>query len=295
MPSRQPFTALCRATAPTPAAARCDLHVHTTHSDGAYTPAQAVELARRSGLAALAVTDHDTLAAVAPARAVAAGTGLEIIPGVEISAEYRGRELHLLGYFIDPEDPRLTAELERLRRHRVNRFWEMVERLRACGVSLDEDEVRSRAGAGTLGRRHLAMLLVEARRVGSVHEAFRRYLGDRGRVTLPKVRLPVAEALALVGGAGGVASWAHPAGDCTRESLAELRAWGLGAVEVEYPACRAGRRRELRALAAELGLAVTGGSDCHGPGDFRRDVGACGVTGAELEALRQSAPWRRGQ
>src|SRR5919204_1659059 len=100
MPARQPFTALCRAAARNPGTGRADLHIHTTYSDGLYTPAQVVDLARRSGLAAIAVTDHDTLRGVPAARAAASGSGLEVVPGVEISAAYRGRELHLLGYFV---------------------------------------------------------------------------------------------------------------------------------------------------------------------------------------------------
>jgi predicted metal-dependent phosphoesterase TrpH len=287
MPAGQPFTALCLAAARPRPAGRADLHVHTVHSDGTYTPAQVVELARRAGLAALAVTDHDTLAGVRAGQAAAVGTGLEVIPGVEITAEYRGREFHLLAYFVDVDNGPLQAALGRLCAHRAGRFHDMVERLRGCGVSLDADEVRAHAEGGAPGRRHLAMLLVRARRVGSVREAFARYLGDRGQVTVPKVRLPVAEAIGLVRGAGGVAGWAHPPTDCTRENLAELRAWGLAALEVEYPSGRPSRRRYLRGLAAELGLAVTGGSDCHGPGDYRRDVGACGVSGAELEVLRR--------
>ncbi len=293
MPTRQPFTTLCRAAARPRSAGRADLHVHTTHSDGAYTPAQVVELARRSGLAAVAVTDHDTLAGVGPAREAAAGTGLEVVPGVEISAEYGGHELHLLAYFVDVSDPGLSAALDRLCAHRAERFWDMVERLRGCGVSLDEGVVRARAGSGALGRRHLAELLVEGRQVGSVREAFVRYLGDRGRATVAKVRLPVREALALVRDAGGVAGWAHPSAACTPEAVRELRGWGLGALEVDYPGCRAARSRELRAVAADLGLAVTGGSDCHGPGDYRRDVGARGVTAEELAALRPVGPASR--
>jgi predicted metal-dependent phosphoesterase TrpH len=287
MPRRQPFTALCQAAARGRHTGRADLHVHTTCSDGGYTPAQVVELARRSGLAAVAVTDHDTVAGLAPAQAAASGTGVEVVPGVEISAEYRGREFHLLGYFFSPDDAPLGAALERLRAGRTSRFWAMVERLRACGVSVNREELKGQTDGSALGRRHLAALLVRARRVGSVREAFARYLGDHGRVALPKVRLPVGEALALVRGAGGVASWAHPSYHCHQEALAELRNLGLGAVEAEYPAAHPGRARELRAWAGALGLAVTGGSDCHGPDQPRRAIGTCGVTAEELETLRQ--------
>jgi predicted metal-dependent phosphoesterase TrpH len=289
MPKRQPFTALCQALTRARSKGRADLHVHTTHSDGTYTPAQVVDLARRSGLAALAVTDHDTLAGLPPTQAAAAGSGVAIVPAVEISAEQGGREMHVLGYFLRPDNGPLQAALSRLRDHRARRFWEMVERLRRCGVSVDERELRAWAGHGTLGRRNLAEFLVRTRRAGTVREAFVRYLGDGGRVALPKVRLAVAEAIALVRGAGGVASWAHPPYDCTRDGLAELQRLGLAAVEAEYPAHRPARRRELRGWAQELGLAVTGGSDCHGPGHPRRAVGDCSVTAVELDALRRLA------
>jgi predicted metal-dependent phosphoesterase TrpH len=288
MPARQPFTALCRIASRSPAAGRADLHLHTTHSDGQYTPAQVVDLARRSGLSAVALTDHDTVSGLLEARAAAAGTSVEIIAGAEITCEYRGKELHLLAYFICP-DGAITTALDRLCRHRAERFRHMVERLRACGVSLDEGELCAGAAPGSLGRRYLAELLVKSRRVGSVREAFARYLKDNGRAAVPNLRLPVAEAIALVRGAGGVAGWAHPSYDCTREALIELRGLGLGAVEAEYPTTRPARTRELRGWARELGLAVTGGSDCHGPDQPRRAVGACSVSAAELDALRMKA------
>jgi predicted metal-dependent phosphoesterase TrpH len=288
MPSRQPFTALCRSVALDRFGARADLHLHSTHSDGAYTPAELVDLARRSGLAAISITDHDTFTALKPAQE-AAGSALEIIPGVEITAEDRAREFHLLGYYFRTDDQALNAALAKLRAHRAGRFWDMVERLRSCGVSLDEEDLQAQATESSLGRRHLASLLVKDRHVGTVQEAFVRYLSDGGRVTVPKMRLPVGEAIALVRGAGGVASWAHPPYDGVREDLVRLRDLGLQAVEVEYPSCRLSRRRQLRSWAAELGMAVTGGSDCHGPGGVRRTVGACGVSRRELDVIRQLA------
>jgi predicted metal-dependent phosphoesterase TrpH len=283
MPFRQPFTALCQLAARSRYAGRADLHLHTTHSDGSYSPAQVVDLARRSGLCALAVTDHDTLSALPEARAAAAGSGVEVIAGVEITSEYRDRELHLLAYFVDPADPGLTAALQKLCRRRVERFREMVERLRRAGVSLTEGDVAVSPPAP--GRRHLAEMLVRAGRAATVREAFARYLHDGAAAAVPKQRLPVAEALGLVRAAGGVAAWAHPSYDCLREHLCELRGLGLAAVEAEYPDTKRARGRELRAWAAELGLAVTGGSDCHGPG--RRAIGACTVSAEELERLRR--------
>lgn len=288
MPARQPFTVLCQTLRPNRVNGWSDLHTHTTHSDGLYMPAQVVELAARSGLVGVAITDHDSLAGIAEARAVAPPK-LEVIAGVEITAEHNGRELHLLGFFFRPEDEALGLSLERLRVHRVERFWAMAGRLRACGVSVTDEELRAAAGSESLGRRHLAELLVQGKQAGSVREVFARYLHDGGRAVVPKVRLPAEEAIALVRGAGGVSSWAHPGADCTRESVMQLRRLGLQALEAEFPSGRKLRCQQLRAWAAEFGLAVTGGSDCHGPGHYRRAVGACGVTIQELNLLRQMA------
>ena len=129
-------------------------------------------------------------------------------------------------------------------------------------------------------------MLVQAKKADTVRNTLRRYLGDHGRATVPKTRLPVADAIALVRGATGVAVWAHPTYDCNKDSLLELRQMGLGAVEAEYPAFAAGRTKELRGLAQELGLAVTGGSDCHGPDQPNRAIGAGSISHDELLQLR---------
>src|SRR5260221_8496131 len=156
MPARQPFTTLCQALARGRAAGRADLHLHTTHSDGSYTAAQIVDLARRSGLAAIAVTDHDTVSALPEARLAALGSQVEIVAGVEITAEFQGRELHLLGYFFDADNVDLLAALARLRLDRRDRFQEMIERLRRCGVLLEQSAFDFGDQGHTLGRRNLA-------------------------------------------------------------------------------------------------------------------------------------------
>jgi predicted metal-dependent phosphoesterase TrpH len=289
MPYGQPFTRLCRELTENRPERRVDLHLHTTYSDGQYTPAQVVDLARRSGLPALAITDHDTCAGVEPARAAAAGTALEVIAGAEITTEHRGNEVHLLAYFIGTDDSPLSQALLRLRRARLDRFLAMVERLASKGVCVDPGDVDALAQRTTLGRRHLAELLVKAKKVDTIRQAFQRYLHDYHPNHVAKTRLPIAEACALVREAGGVSSWAHPGADCTLAALAELRALGLDAVEVDFPACRASRERELRQWARQLGLAVTGGSDCHGFEPASRAIGSGGITLAELDALRQLA------
>lgn len=292
MPARQPFTLLCQLANRPRAAGRADLHVHTTSSDGTYTPAEVVNLARRSGLAAVAITDHDTLAAIPAGQAAARGSSVEVVPGVEITAELQGREVHLLAYYVRLDDPALNEALDRLREHRESRFWNMVQRLRGCGLSIDEQTLEADVQRGVLGRRHLALHLVKTGQAGSVRDAFHRFLGDNGRAVVPKVRLPVADALRLVREAGGVASWAHPSNDCCREGLVRLRDLGLQAVEAYYPSFKRKWTQQLRAWASDLGLAVTGGSDCHGPGQPSRAIGTCSLAPDEWDSLRElSGAW----
>jgi 3',5'-nucleoside bisphosphate phosphatase len=283
MPAGQPFTQLCQALSRPRYFGRVDLHLHTTFSDGTYSPAEVVDLARRSGLSAIAITDHDTLAGILPARR-AAEPSLEVITGVEITSEFHGRELHLLGYYVQLDNAPLRRALDHLRSERCHRFREMVKRLASLGVHMEEESTHL-AENTTPGRRHLAEMLVQAKKVATVREAFQRYLHDNGRADVPKTRLPVAEAIALVRGANGVAAWAHPIYDCSKETLLELRQMGLGAIEVEYPTFRANRIKELRLWAKELGLAITGGSDCHGPGLPQRSVGASSISHEELQRL----------
>jgi predicted metal-dependent phosphoesterase TrpH len=283
MTARQPFTLLCQQLARRRLTARADLHIHTTCSDGTYTPAEIVNLARHSGLHALAITDHDTIDGILPARA-ATPFDLEVVAGVELTSRYLGRIVHLLAYFFHLDDPVLRDSLNTLRRLRAERFREMVERLDHVGVRVDAGNVESSANKHTLGRRHLAALLVQAGKVGTVREAFGRYLGDRGRVAVPHQGLPLAEAIQTVRNAAGVAALAHPSYDCTREDLLELRGLGLQAVEVDFPSCRRSRSQQLRRWAQELGLAVAGGSDCHGPGCS--EVGRGSISMKELEELR---------
>jgi predicted metal-dependent phosphoesterase TrpH len=210
-----------------------------------------------------------------------------VIPAVEITTEHSGAELHLLAYFVSPEADSLGTALHRLRQQRRQRFVEMVDRLKRQGIHLEGDLPGETGSGVTLGRRHLADWMVRQRKVGTMREAFQRYLHDGGPADVPKVRLPVAEALAVVASAGGVASWAHPPERCTLRELAVLRSLGLAAIEAEYPGFRAGRVKELRALAIELHLAITGGSDCHGADSPRRSIGVRSISRMELETLRQ--------
>jgi predicted metal-dependent phosphoesterase TrpH len=289
MPKRSPFTRLCGQLARLAAPARADLHVHTIASDGEYTPSQVVAHARLAGLRAVAITDHDTLAGVAEAGA-AAGTAIELVPGVEISTALAGREFHLLGYFVRPDHAALNEALAAVCDARRERFRHFVALLRERGLPLPDDRVRLTAEASaSLGRRHVAVLLVACGHARTRTEAFQRFLGPlAGRVRAKKL-VPIEEAIRLVHDAGGVASLAHPPADFAEEQFATLRAAGLDAVEAVYPWGRNSPARRLREVAARLGLAVSGGSDCHGPDPAHRRVGSHAITSDELAALRGRA------
>jgi predicted metal-dependent phosphoesterase TrpH len=279
-----PFTRLCGRLTVLRNPGRADLHTHTTSSDGTHTPAGLVERARKAGLTAFAVTDHDTTAGVGPARA-AAGGAIEVIAGVEITAEFRGHEIHLLGYFVDPGHPALAAALADLRAGRRDRLREMARRLRPLGPDV-EAAVAAVPDAVSLGRRHLARLLIDRGHARSLHGAFTGWLARPELAGVPKRRVPAADAIALVRGAGGVASWAHPPADTDLRVVEDLRAAGLGAIECAYPWPSRARETRLRQLARAAGLAVTGGSDSHDPDVPTRSVGARTVTHDELARIR---------
>jgi len=285
-----PFTRLCQRLAVLRNPGRADLHTHTHFSDGSYTPAELVERAVKAGLKAVAITDHDTTTGIEPARAAAVGR-IEVIAGVEVTAEFRGAELHLLGYFIRPDDPALTAALHGLRIARRERLREMARRLKPLGLSV-EDDVARLPDATTVGRRHLAHILIARGHAGSLHDAFTRWLAVPELAGVPNRRLPVADAIALVRGAGGVASWAHPPADADLRALEQLREMGLGAVECAYPWPSRAQETRLRQLARAAGLAVTGGSDSHDPSPPTRAVGARGVTLEEVARIRAIAEVR---
>jgi predicted metal-dependent phosphoesterase TrpH len=286
MPRRQPFTALCRqAFASGVSLGRADLHIHTTASDGKYSPHEVMDLAARSGLQAIAITDHDTIEGVRAARTVSR-SGLEVIGGVELVADHDGRQLHVLGYFIDVDNADLGAYLAERRQARIYRFEAMLQRLAKQGLHVERPACDS---ACVWGRMHLARLIIRAGRAQSEREAFARYLHDRAPAVMPLAPAPFAEVVQVISAAAGALALAHPASWVTAAELMELRGLGLRAIEVDFPGCRPSRRRQLRQWADELDLGVTGGSDCHGPEPACRAIGSRGIDPEDLERLRMAA------
>jgi 3',5'-nucleoside bisphosphate phosphatase len=267
-----------------------DLHTHSTYSDGLLSPAMLVEEAASRGVRILALTDHDTVAGIGEARVAGERLGVEIIPGVELSAALPGGgEVHLLGYFVDVEDPALLAQLAGYARARSERMQRMVERLNRIGAPVALERVREIAGHGTVGRPHLGRALVEAGYAEDLSDAFARFIGGGKPAFVPRPRVDPHDAIALVRAAGGVPVMAHPFSTGGVESVLDrLVPAGLAGMEVDYGEYTPEDREILRQIAARRGLIATGGSDYHGP-DRRsaRELGSAPVSLESVAALQR--------
>lgn len=269
-----------------------DLHSHTTASDGQHSPEELLALARQAGVTVLAVTDHDTVAGLQRAEAAAAAQGITLVNGIELSAFVHGKEVHILGHFLDRADPRLATFQERLSHERRTRMEQMVQNMRGLGYPVSMAEVEALAGGAQLGRPHLARVLVEKGFTTSVKEAFDRWLGDGKPGCVPRFKLSAEEAISLIRGAGGVATVAHPAvSRIDKYDLTEMTGQGLGGLEVEHSDHDPGTRRRMLEWATSLDLVPTAGSDFHGekiaPG---RDLGTASMAQERFEALQARRP-----
>lgn len=277
---------------------RIDLHLHTTHSDGSFSTREVMAFAKQAGLTALAITDHDIVEGIPEATAIGAELGIEVVPGVEISSRLGESELHILGYFMNWTDPLFARRLSTLRDSRHARNPKIVQRLNELGISMTYDEVRALAGTESVGRPHIARLLMEKKVVTSAKEAFDRYLAN-GRPAFVDRELPKpAEAVQWIREAGGVPVLAHPtwvrtSADGLRTLVRELKAAGLGGIEVHYSTHTPSQTTEYLELAKQCDLLVTGGSDFHGvtKPDIEVGIGRGGLKVSEklLDPLRKAA------
>jgi 3',5'-nucleoside bisphosphate phosphatase len=244
-----------------------DLHSHSTASDGQYPASEVARQAAAAGVAVWSLTDHDSVAALREGAAAAAAHGLRFVPGIELSVQLdRGREIHILGHFVDPESDSLRRFEDLLAEKRRIRMGEVIQKLAALGVAVAPEDIEKFSGGKTLGRPHIARALVEQGVVGNVKEAFDRFLGDGRPAYVGRYRLSPEEAIALLRGAGGTATVAHPGmSKVERYDLDRMKAVGLDGVETYHPDQNPSVREKYARIARELDLVPTAGSDYHGP------------------------------
>lgn len=261
---------------------KIDLHVHSTASDGTFSPTELVEEAKKSEIAAFALTDHDSISGIAEASTAAAAAGIELIPGIELSTEYQygknSREVHIVGLFIDPDHPALNAKLTEFITARDERNLKMIDNLAAEGFDISRESMRAYFGDCVMTRAHMARYLLDKGYIKDMNTAFSKYIGDDCRCYVPREKITPAQAVHLIRQSGGIAILAHPVlyhmnADLLDAMVAHLKAEGLSGIECIYSTYQSGDERNMKRLAKKYDLAISGGSDFHGTNKPRIQLG----------------------
>jgi predicted metal-dependent phosphoesterase TrpH len=267
---------------------RIDLHMHSTYSDGLNPPAVLIRIALEKRLGAISLTDHDCLDGVGEAIEAGRAAGIEVLSGVELSCEFEGRDLHILGYGVDPDHREFQEMLRRFRETRHNRGLQIIEKLNALGLAVDPDDVVRKSGEGALGRPHIAAVLVDKGIVSTPAEAFEKYIAEGGPAYVPKYKMTPSEAIRYIRTAGGLAFIAHPGIFLENdEELYTLLAEGFDGIEVHHPKHTPDIARRLGAIAQAQGLLTSGGSDFHGFTGRDMPVGALDIPYSVLTAIKR--------
>lgn len=271
-----------------------DLHMHTTASDGTLSPEELVEYARHAGIRTMSVTDHDTMAGVAPATVAAQAHGITVVPGIEITSVHAGKDVHMLAYFLADSAPGLQEMLSTQRRNRIERAVEIGRRLASLGAPIEMEpllEGAARTGGKALARPQIARALIAAGHVATVAEAFERFLSEDGPAYVPHRGASPAEVVQLIAHGGGLSSLAHPGYTKKDEVIPELVEAGLVAIEAYHSSHDSAAETHYLQLAQKHGLAVSGGSDFHGPGTRRAEFfGTTNLPAAHFETLLSCMP-----
>ena len=283
---------------------RIDLHTHSNYSDGSLSPRQLVQLAKETGLRAIALTDHDTVAGVEEALAAGEELDIEVVPGVEVSAQHPPGTMHILGYYVQVTNIELLRALQKLQQARADRNPKIIEQLRALGLEITIDEVLDLSG-GQIGRPHIAKALVNRGYVTSSEEAFSRYLKKGGVAYVEKFRFSPQEAIAMIRRAGGLAALAHPFtleigyGEQLTELVSKLQQLGLEGIEVFYHTHTEEMIEIYQEVADRLELVCTGGSDFHGDlqdySDFGNGLGGHGLDYKLLQKIKEKLQERKAR
>ena len=268
--------------------------MHTSFSDGMLKPAEMVQRARTEGLAAIGIVDHDSIDGIEEGTEEGRKAGVEVVPGVELSSQYNGKDVHILGYYFNPQCRNLADYLKMFREERHKRAEKMIRNLNDSGVKILIEDVEERARGKCIGRPHLAEELLEKGYVETIQEAFQRYIGYGSDAYEEKYKLPPEEAIRLITGAKGLAFLAHPGAGISETVIMNFVKSGLDGLEVVHPFLYQERQKLLKSIAQRLGLLMSGGSDCHGGRDGNFYMGRHMVPYAFLEKIKETHRLRWG-
>jgi predicted metal-dependent phosphoesterase TrpH len=263
-----------------------DLHLHTIASDGTSTATEVVERAKKLQINAIAITDHDSVESIHEARILGRKLGIEVIPGIELSAYSGESEIHILGYYFDDQNHDFIKKLDELCIVREQRIHQIVEKLRQNNVDISIDDVLKFSGEGAVGRLHVARALVQKGVVANTNEAFKKFLANGKSAYVPKERLTTKETIELLLKIGGVPVIAHPALLGRDDLIPKLVEEGLKGIEVFHPEHSLGKVEHYKKLAKDYNLIITGGSDCHGMAKGKILMGIVKVPYELLEPLK---------
>lgn len=263
-----------------------DLHLHTLFSDGTFTPEELAARGKDEGLMAMALTDHDTIEGCERMSKACDSLGIEFVFGTELTAEFEEREVHLLGYFLDPNNQALVAEMKKFQGVRQNRIREMAARLNKINIPLQAETVFKLANCRSPGRPHVARALVQEGFCPNMEDAFERYLKKGRRAWVPKCKISALDAVALIHGAGGLAVLAHPGLNHCDEIIPVLASQGVDGLECFHTKHTPKMSKRYASLAAKLNLLVTGGSDCHGFSKGKPLIGGIKLPGNYFDKLK---------
>lgn len=266
---------------------QADLHIHTHFSDSTQSPDEVVFYAKEQSLDCIAITDHDTLDGVVPTMEVAKKHGIEVISGIEISSAINGKDVHMLGYFISPDNKEFNERLDAMQNERGTRMGQMIEKLKEFGIdNIELDEVCALASSKSVGRPHLAQVMVEKGWVKDIKTAFDKYLANDAPACVDKFYQTPQEAIDMIQQAGGVAVLAHPMVTAVDELIPQLVKGGLKGIEVYYPTHSQNIMDYYLGIAKKHNLVVTGGSDAHGDAKKHTYVGKVKIDYQVVEDLR---------
>jgi len=264
----------------------CDLHIHTYYSDGVHSPSEVVEMAKMKEISAIAITDHDTISGIKEGMKRGKSKGVEVIAGVELSSQEAQRDVHILGYLISLNRSALIEKLQFFREERMKRAYVIIKKLKDLGISIEFDEILQIAQNGSVGRPHIAQVLLRRGYVSSIKEAFDRYIGYESPAYVPKYKMTPKEAINLIRNSGGIPVYAHPGVHSDPDYILHLAKQGLMGIEVWHPDHSEEDIKILDEIADKYGLLKTGGTDFHGFEKGKAPIGDVKLPYFYLESLK---------